>query len=85
MKTKQTGISSSKVEAHIATLRCDIDPASPFYRKVNWSGPGGLLSLPERDQWAIWNAMDEGMKAMFKEEMDKREKEAQSQAAETIN
>ena len=57
-------MTEEEVQNHLCVLKMALDPKSPFCGMIDLHSKDGLLSLPLSDQRAVYNAMDEDLKAL---------------------
>jgi hypothetical protein len=57
-------LTDDEIAQHLNALRIACDPASPFYRRVNFGHDGGLLTLPIPQQQQVFDAICPALMAM---------------------
>ena len=57
-------LTDDEIAQHLNVLRIACDPASPFYRRVNFGHDGGLLTLPIPQQQQVFDAICPALMAM---------------------
>ncbi len=57
-------LSKKQINEHLAVLRLNFDPDSPFKGMVDLEGEDGLLSLPVEDQQLVFDAMQSSLHRM---------------------
>tara|TARA_R110002060_G_scaffold5588_3_gene8685 strand:+ start:124 stop:372 length:249 start_codon:yes stop_codon:yes gene_type:complete len=50
-------LNPEQIQDHLLSLEIGMRPDSPFFGMINFSEAGGLLTLPNDQQWQVFNAM----------------------------